>query len=394
MATRCDCSLIIPTHNRPGILDDTLSRLAELPDRRFEVIVDDNASTEDMTKVREHHPEVRWIDLPQNIAAAARNIGAVAANGHILFMLDDDSWPEDGTIERAVDLFHRRLDLGAAACRVRFADDPDKHDADGVPGTFFNCGGVIRRSTFLETGGLSFDFESHADDDDLSCRILRQGWKIEPRGDLLVWHLGVQTGRDNTQMLRLLTRNHLRLWRRYAPDAMREEMLAATIDRYERIAERQNARDGFQAGMFDADTDEGPIHARRLPLTTDQFRDFFGLGTAESALRTWADKGRIRRVAVWSRGKGCELVMRLAQEACLSIVAVYDDLAESEMWRGHRLKSLDQFSSHGIDGLIVGSLSPGTAEDALTHLSRHYPGLQIISLAPWANVDVAAEIAA
>jgi GT2 family glycosyltransferase len=394
MAIRCDCSIIIPTHNRPRILNETLDKLAELPDRRFEVIVVDNASTDDMTTVRERHPEVRWIDLPQNIAAAARNIGAVAANGRLLLMLDDDSWPEDGTIERAVELFDNRLELGAAACRVRLADEPNKHDAGGVPGIFFNCGGFIRKSAFLESGGFSFHFDYYVEEYDLSCRLLQHGWKIEPQGDLHVSHRRVKTGRDNNRMLRLLARNNLRLWRRYAPDARLPEMLSATLDRYERVALKEDALEGFEAGVNEAESDEGHLRARRSPLTSDQFSDLFGLHKADSALRTWADKSRIRRVAIWSRGKGVELVTRLAEEACLSIAAVYDDHAESEQWLGHRLKSSEQFDPHGVDGLIVGSLSPGVAEDIFNDLSRRFPHVRIVSLAPWSSLTATAEVAA
>ena len=90
---RPDCSLIIPTRNRAAILRDTLSRLSNLPDDAFEILVVDNGSFDETPTLAEDFPHIRWIALGDNLGCAARNVGAVAARSDILLMLDDDSWP-------------------------------------------------------------------------------------------------------------------------------------------------------------------------------------------------------------------------------------------------------------------------------------------------------------
>jgi len=382
---QCDCSLIIPTHDRRGVLDATLSRIDTLSDRvcRFEVIVVDNGSTDGTMQLAERHRNVRWIELGVNLGAAARNVGASAARGRILLMLDDDSWPMDGTLDGLVGLFDRRPDLGAAACRVRLAEPPHKHDAGGVPGIFFNCGGAVRREAFQEAGGYPIDFDYYVEEYDLCCRLWQNGWRVEPRGDLLVWHGRVSKNRDNNRMLRLLVRNNLRLWARYAPADELSDCIEMTVERYRRVAEKEHAVAGFYAGLEEGRSELAGHSVRRRPLSSEQFENLFGLTATRDALRVWADNHRVRTVAVWSRGKGCEQLLTLLRSLRISVDGVYDRAVSGHSWRGVPLRREDRFDARSIDGIVVGSLSPGVAEDIAEELRERLRGVPILSAAPW-----------
>jgi len=385
-STACDCSLIIPTHNRRAVLRETLDHLAALADERFEVIVVDNGSDDGTCDLHSQYPDVHWIELGRNHGSAARNLGVAAASGRVLLMLDDDSWPEDGTIEKVVALFDRRPDLGAVACRVRLSNDPERHDAGGVPGIFFNCGGAIRRSAFIETGGYPIDYDYYVEEYDLCCRLWKRGYRVEPHGDLVVWHGRVSANRDNNRMMRLLVRNNLRLWRTYAPQGHVDDLTDATLERYWRVAQKENARRGFREGLRESRKESEDASTRRRPLTVSRFENMFGLVTARQVLRGWAERHSVKKIAVWSRGKGCEQLVTLLASLGIEVDAIYDDMRTSpseRSWRDMPLRFEREFRPEEVDGIIAGSLSPGVAEDLCRDIGRRVAGVPVVSPAPW-----------
>ncbi len=378
-----DCSLIIPTHHRRAVLEATLARIAGLPERDFEVIVVDNGSTDDTLGLVSRFPGVRWIALGTNFGCAARNVAAAAASGRILFMLDDDSWPEPGAIGRAVTLLDRRPDLGAVACRVLLANSPGRHDAGGVPGIFFNCGGAVRRDAFLAVGGFPIDFDYYVEEYDLACRLWRLGYRIEPFGDIVVHHARCAANRDNNRMLRFLVRNNLRLWHRYAPPHRRSDLIESTLERYRRVAIQEDAMEGFRAGLEEGRRRIAEQKNLPHPLSDADYAGLFGLDVAWATIRAWADNHRAKKVAVWGRGKGCEQLLELLTANNICVDAVYDRTVECGRFRGFDLREETAFRSSDIDGIIVGALSPGVAEDLRNELQTRFATTPILSAAPW-----------
>ena len=377
-ARQCDCSIIIPTRNRREVLIETLQRVSALSDCSFEIIVCDNGSTDGTLDLTERFPDVHWIALGENLGCAARNIGAVAARGWLLLMLDDDSWPEEGVISQLVQRFRTQLDLGAAALRVRLANPPHHHDAGGCPGVFFNCGGAVRRSAFLEAGGFPIDYEYYVEEYGLCCRLWRGGWRVRRQGDLVVTHARVSRNRDNDRMLRLLVRNNLRLWNRYAPPSLRQDLFDSTIERYYRVALKERALDGYNAGLREGRA----VLAPRLSdasLSLRQFESLMGIDLAREEIARWADKHRAKCVGLWGRGKSAEFVIDLLKTSGIRIAAVYDEVDRPDVWRGCALRNRSQFKSADIDGLVIGSLSCGVAEDQRDALARDLPGLPILA---------------
>jgi GT2 family glycosyltransferase len=382
----CECSLIIPTRNRRAVLAETLARLDTLPDRAFETIVCDNGSTDDSLLLSGQFPEVRWIALGENLGCAARNVGAAAARGRLLLMLDDDSWPAPRVIDYLVRVFQERPSLGAAALRVRLTDPPHRHDAGGVPGVFFNCGGVVRRRAFLDAGGFPVDFDYYVEEYDLCARLWQAGWRVAPLGDALIWHRRVSQNRSADRMLRLLVRNNLRFWRRYAPERMEERLIKADIDRYQRVAVKENARAGFCAGLEEGRAfSAGP--ARRRPLTIRQFEGLMGIDAARAALRTWADKHRVKKVIVWTRGKGSASLIELLNASTIHIEAIHDAVDRGESCQGIAVHRIDHIPHGSVDGLVVGSLSCGVAEDIASDLTRRFRGVPVLNPAPWHSAE-------
>src|SRR5690606_33035643 len=83
-------SVIIPNHNKARTLRACLASVLAQTNPPAEVIVVDDASTDDSRAIIREFP-VRLICLDVNQgAAAARNAGARSATGDVLFFLDSD----------------------------------------------------------------------------------------------------------------------------------------------------------------------------------------------------------------------------------------------------------------------------------------------------------------
>ncbi len=382
-----NCSIVIVTRNRSQTLASTLSRIAAISDGTFETIVVDNGSTDETLQLRDRCPQVRWITLDKNLCASARNVGAMAARGRVLLMLDDDSWPEPDVINRLVRAFDARPSLGAIACRVRLADAPHRHDAGGVPGAFFNCGAAIRRNAFLDAGGYPIDYDYYVEEYALSCELWRRGWRVESMGAALVWHQRTAVNRDVERMLRYLVRNNIGLWNTYAPASRRELAIQCDMERYHRIALKENAIAGYELGIADAAS--MTASRRRRPLTLEQFDSLLGLDRLRQTLRNWADKRSVCRIAIWTRGKGSEFIIECAKSVGLRVACVYDsrlaDQDSASMWRGLPIHDTNDAASIDADALLPGTLSPGVAEDSCEHLRRRFRDVEIINPARWGD---------
>ena len=121
-------------------------------------------------------------------------------------------------------------------------------------------------------------------------------------------------------------------------------------------------------------------------MSPDRLEMMFGIPNAKRVAQRWADKHKIKNVAVWSRGKGCEQLLNVLDFAGVCINAVYDEASmvnQHELWRQIPLREQEQFNPENVDGLVVGSLSPGVAEDLQDMLSCRYPQIEVLSAAPW-----------
>ncbi|WP_346289929.1 glycosyltransferase family 2 protein [Sphaerothrix gracilis] len=82
-------SIIIPTHNRPHLLEKAIQSALQQTLESIEIIVVDDASTPPSQVIS--HPKLKIIHLSSSQGgAAARNIGTEAAQGRWVTYLDDD----------------------------------------------------------------------------------------------------------------------------------------------------------------------------------------------------------------------------------------------------------------------------------------------------------------
>lgn len=197
-------SIIVPVYNNPQDLQECLSalRAASCPDS--EIIVVDDASTDDTPAVAARMG-VRVLRLAKNSGhAAARNYGARHAQGDILLFVDADVVVEPGVVRRVLQVFEEHPDL--AAVFGSYDDRPRATNLisqyrnllhyfvhqNGNPeaSTFWNGCGAIRRSVLEEMGGFEEErFGRSIPDVEFGYRLRQAGRRILLDKGLQATHL-------------------------------------------------------------------------------------------------------------------------------------------------------------------------------------------------------------
>ncbi len=216
-------SVIVPAYNGQTALTECLDSLQGSVGPEHEVLVVDDASTDD-TAARVEARGLRVIRLARNRGpAAARNEGARQARGDILFFVDADVALAADAIERVTQT------LADTSVSATFGSYDAHPRASGIisqyrnllhhfvhqtgnpeASTFWAGCGAVRRTTFAEVGGfdeLRYNSPS-IEDIELGCRLRSAGHRIVLDKRLLGTHLKCWT-------LRSMIRTDL--WKRAIP---------------------------------------------------------------------------------------------------------------------------------------------------------------------------------
>jgi len=360
-------SFVIPTHNRAEELARTLAEIGALdlgPKPGAEVIVVDNASDHpaECPPILANGVPVRIVRIDTNLGAAGRNIGATAAQGAWILMLDDDSHPLDAGFLRAI--ADAPADVAAIGAEILLPDGT--HEAGGLPEVFIGCGALIRRDAFLGEGGYDPSFHFYAEEYDLAARFLLGGMRIIHDARFRVIHRKVTAGRDKNIILARLVRNNAWVEQRYAPSARRASAIAMTIQRYRTIAEKENAIEGCDTGIAEiADT----LAAQpRRELSAELYDRFTGRSAAREHLRRMFTSRKPRAVALTQRGKNDWAVALALRDLDIPII---EEAARA-------------------DARVIATLSPGPILDAIGAGHRGLPQVPIVAPFLFAHSDDAA----
>jgi len=199
MSSRPLVSVCILSYNRRAELAQTLTRLRRDPYGALELLVADNASGDGTPEMlRRDFPEVKLFALPENRGIDALNVAFRAATGKYALILDDDAWPDTGTVARAVARFEEKPPLGLLACDIIDPKSGLRWDMAYLPRDpgagpqpwhcFVGCGFFIRRELLQEIGGYPEDFFLYANEAPLAIEVLRRGFDIEFLPEARVFH--------------------------------------------------------------------------------------------------------------------------------------------------------------------------------------------------------------
>jgi N-acetylglucosaminyl-diphospho-decaprenol L-rhamnosyltransferase len=196
-------SIIIVTYNSAETIRQCLRCVQAFTHTAHEVIVCDNASTDDTVNiVSSEFPEAKLIRNTENLGfAAANNLGASQALGRVLAFINPDLYVSEGWFEPLMDCLESDPDIATISPAIRHLAQPEAIEAIGnqvhlsgltylqqigaasrgkaeVPITAFSgaCF-VMRREHFEKVGVFCEDHFLYYEDTDLSIRLSMLGLK-------------------------------------------------------------------------------------------------------------------------------------------------------------------------------------------------------------------------
>ncbi len=344
-----DVSLVVLTHNRMERCVESLCRnAAALGNVRGEILVVNNGREPLPVNDTVGGIPCRQFKMPRNLGASARNIGIREASSDLLLMMDDDAYITPGSAERMLELFRADQHIGALGFRIMGNDGSE--EACLLPTVFHGCACGFRKSALLETGGYPSGFLYYGEEYDLAFRLHAAGYRIELNADgCRAHHVRDGIGRDKNRIVRLLVRNNSLLWVTFFPWRHALAAIGDTLQRYARVARKENAEDGFRRGV--AALPHAIVRGllRRKRLDTSVFDRVTLLDRVRDACRRLQD-GRIRRVMVCGVGKFPSMWTQAIREQGLMVSSF---LESNPLWGGAR-----------VGGLPVRLVAAGEAPDA------------------------------
>ncbi len=227
---------VIPNFNGSKMLGqclDSLEKQSLLPD---EIIVVDNASTDDsVSMVRSRFPHVKLIVMETNTGfAGGVNIGfksAMMSEGiKYLAVINNDALVEKDWTRSIVGFFNKNPKAGACQGKVTFTEGRGINTLGVVPlrdGGAFNLGigspdvalptfeifgvsgaaAVYRKEALLDVGLFDEDFFMYMEDVDLAWRLRWSGWASYLVGEAVAIHAHSASNRDPSRKMYHVMRN-------------------------------------------------------------------------------------------------------------------------------------------------------------------------------------------
>jgi glycosyltransferase involved in cell wall biosynthesis len=198
-------SIIIPAHNAEKTIKICLEALQNQTVSRdsYEIIVVDDGSTDNTWDQVSTFKDVRLLKQQKAGPSAARNLGVNHALGEILLFTDDDCQPVDDWIERMTAPFQegeivgvkgtyltRQRELVAHFVQLEFEDKYDRMAQDEYIDFIDTYSAGYRKDVLLANNGFDTTFPvASTEDQELSFRLARQGYKMVFEPDAKVYHL-------------------------------------------------------------------------------------------------------------------------------------------------------------------------------------------------------------
>ncbi|MES2331425.1 MAG: glycosyltransferase family 2 protein [Bacteroidota bacterium] len=239
-------SFIIITYNRPGdtleLLQNiqSLNRATELLE---EVIVVNNASTEDYAAVRDHinnnsSVSFKYFDAPSNLGVTkGRNYALQFAKGEFCIFLDDDAVLQnkdalENTMRSFQSLGFEDREVAIVSFKVLYYDNLEMQ-VNALPHkqfekykgmhsffTYYFAGGAhaIKRKLLIEAGNLPEEFFYGMEEYDLSYRLIDRNYCIKYDDSIVMLHKESPLGRKpKEEKLRAMWVNKCIVAYRYLP---------------------------------------------------------------------------------------------------------------------------------------------------------------------------------
>jgi GT2 family glycosyltransferase len=286
-------SAVILAWNRKPYVETVLDKLSRLPVDEVIVVDHGDDGTSEMVAAR-GGDDVKVIPVGRNLGIAGRNLGAKEAEGDLILMLDDDSYPLEGSIEAMVETLDAHPDIAILGGLVRELDesgrvfrfdelgtfdwflragDTGPTPPGGFPAFFFPEGACLaRRDAFLEVGGFMEPFFSDTVELELTTRLLATGWDVRYLPEAAFDHMKSESGLSVHKELEMRVRNQLwYFWMYYPPVLAARRMLLYSFFEFFDCAAR-GAVGAWPRAIVDAWRDRNRVRRYRDRLPGEVLR--------------------------------------------------------------------------------------------------------------------------
>lgn len=194
-------TIVLLTYNCAHRLDAVAE---ELEGTGVPVVAVDNGSRDGTAELLRRRGTFEVVALPDNIGAAARNVGVERATTPYVATCDDDGWFDPEGLALAADLLDAWPSIGLINARILVGAeqrlDPISAemaasplpDPDGLPGTpllgFMAGAVVVRRTAYRQVGGYDPRFFIGGEEETLSFRLAKAGWQLRYVPAVVVHH--------------------------------------------------------------------------------------------------------------------------------------------------------------------------------------------------------------
>jgi GT2 family glycosyltransferase len=206
-------TIVIPTHNRRVDVLRCLGSVYKLHYNDYDVIVVDNASTDETyNDISKQFPQVKIIRNSKNLGVTGgRNAGLINADGDCIFFLDNDTVVDPEALRRLIEIIENDHQVGMVGPTVYYLDQPDviwargasinpltaknsfnqkelKRETDAMEVQVLPTAFLVTRQVIKEIGGFDNVFFATYEDTDFCFRVRRAGYKILCSSKAKVWH--------------------------------------------------------------------------------------------------------------------------------------------------------------------------------------------------------------
>lgn len=239
-----DISIITVNYN--GI-KDTIELIDSIPfdEYSLEVIVVDNASTQDETSIiKSKFPKVKVVRSDINLGfAGGNNLGFKSSKGKYIFFVNNDTYFKAFNIDVLIQRLQSSTDIGIVCPKIRFSDngqhiqyagytkisrittrnksigynEPDKGQYDIAHPTYYAHGAamMVKREVIEQVGMMPEGFFLYYEEIDWSIKITNAGFKIWYEPGFTIFHKESRsTGHNSPTRTYYLTRNRFLLVKR------------------------------------------------------------------------------------------------------------------------------------------------------------------------------------
>jgi len=219
------CSIIVLNYNSKLFLKNCLDSISKQTYPNFEIIVVDNASTDDSLKILKNYPKIKLIKNRSNLGfAGGNNVGITKSRGKYIVIVDTDTIADKNWISELIKVVEMDEKIGVVGGKVYHLLSGGKKSntmqyAGGKLHKFLNfylfttkigygkkdleqyekikeadfahgCAFLIKRSVIDRIGLMDEKYYMYGEETDCHYRAKEMGYKVFYAPAAKIWHFG------------------------------------------------------------------------------------------------------------------------------------------------------------------------------------------------------------